>query len=334
MHGPTLAPAAFAQYGSIATPQRRKGGSLISPIARTPVGGSRITGARLRLHDGRCLGYAEYGDLAGRPVLHCHGTPSSRFDVDRPDLIAVAQAKGVRIIAPDRPGIGLSTYQPRRTLLDWPSDVVELADALGLERFAVLGLSGGAPYAAACAYRLPRRITAAALVSGVAPLDARPVYDPGSRWPRLLYLIAHYMPLLISIVGAGAGSPAGRRARRSLARLGPGVPPSDWAAVSRRDELAAMRRMQRAAWARGPRGLWQDYRILTGAWGFDPAAITTPVHLWHGAADSVCPPGMAFYLHDTIPHSQAHVLPREGHVSLFAQRLAAILDTLAPPALT
>lgn len=286
----------------------------------------------MRLRDGRLLGYAEYGDLAGRPVLHCHGTPSSRFDVDRPDLIAVAQAKGVRVIAPDRPGIGLSTYQPGRTLLHWPADVAELADALGLDRFAVLGLSGGAPYAAACAYKLPQRLTAVALVSGVAPLAARSSYDPDSRWPRLLYLIAHYIPLLVSITTAGVGSPAGRRASCALARLGPGVPPADRAAVSRPDELAAMRRMQRGAWAHGPRGLWRDYRILTGNWGFAPADIAMPVQVWHGAADTVCPPGMAQYLAETVPHSQAYLLPGEGHVSLFAGHFAAILDALALPA--
>jgi pimeloyl-ACP methyl ester carboxylesterase len=122
----------------------------------------------LRLKDGRMLGYAEYGDPSGTPVFAFHGFPGSRITFRIAD--DAARRRGVRIIAPDRPGMGLSTFQPGRNLLDWPQDVGELADALGIDRFAVAGVSGGGPYVAACAFALRARVTVAAIISGIGPL--------------------------------------------------------------------------------------------------------------------------------------------------------------------
>jgi pimeloyl-ACP methyl ester carboxylesterase len=100
------------------------------------------TDRTIRLRDGRQLGYAEWGDFGGAPVLFFHGWPGSRIEGRLGD--EAARVTGVRLVAIDRPGMGLSVFQPRRTLVDWPADVVELASALGLDRFAVLGISGGA----------------------------------------------------------------------------------------------------------------------------------------------------------------------------------------------
>lgn len=124
---------------------------------------------RVRLPDGRWLGYAEHGDPTGRPVLVFRGAPASRLSY-WPDP-AIAASLAVRLISPDRPGYGLSTFQPGRAMLDWPGDVTAFAAALGLERFAVLGVSGGAPYALACAYKIPQRLMGVAVVSGMGPLD-------------------------------------------------------------------------------------------------------------------------------------------------------------------
>ena len=105
--------------------------------------------ATVTLPDGRDLAYEEYGDPAGFPVLSFHGGLSSRLDAAPAD--AAARDGGVRLVAPDRPGMGLSTFQPGRRLVDWPADVTSLADALGLERFAVMGWSAGGPYAGGAA---------------------------------------------------------------------------------------------------------------------------------------------------------------------------------------
>jgi len=117
-----------------------------------------------RLKDGRRLGYAEFGVPNGKPLFHFHGYPGSRLEGK---LLHETAAKcGVRLIAIDRPGMGFSDVKPNRSILDWPGDVAELADSIGIDRFAVEGVSGGGPYSAACAYRIADRITKAGIVSG------------------------------------------------------------------------------------------------------------------------------------------------------------------------
>jgi molybdopterin-guanine dinucleotide biosynthesis protein A len=121
-------------------------------------------GLTVRVRDGRRLGYAEYGDPAGFPVMFFHGTPGSRL---KGSICADAAAgAGARLICPERPGYGLSDPKRGRRLLDWPDDVVDLAAGLGVDRFAVVGTSGGGPHTVACAYKIPERLTAVAILAG------------------------------------------------------------------------------------------------------------------------------------------------------------------------
>jgi pimeloyl-ACP methyl ester carboxylesterase len=123
---------------------------------------------RITLADGRSVGYAEHGDRGGRPVLYFPGTPSSRL-LHPPEAPAVSL--GVRVMVVERPGFGLSDFQKVRGLVDWPGDVSAFADALGIDRFPVVGVSAGGPCAAVCACRIPERLTKAAIVSGMGPTD-------------------------------------------------------------------------------------------------------------------------------------------------------------------
>ncbi len=107
----------------------------------------------LQLRDGRVLGYAEYGNPNGKPVFFFHGLPGSRRQ-RHPDN-SIARELDARIVTIDRPGYGLSDFQPDRRLLDWPDDVAQLADALNIDQFAAIGLSGGGPYLLSCAYMMP-----------------------------------------------------------------------------------------------------------------------------------------------------------------------------------
>ena len=128
---------------------------------------SDLLNQQIPLKDGRKLGYAECGNLKGKPVFYFHGTPGSRFECNI--LTEAANSIGARIIVADRPGFGLSDFKKGRQLLDWPNDVTELANNLGIDRFAVMGLSGGGPYAAACAFKIPERLKAVAMVSSAYP---------------------------------------------------------------------------------------------------------------------------------------------------------------------
>src|SRR5512141_922794 len=125
---------------------------------------------RVELPDGTIVGYAEAGDPAGPPVMYLHVSPSARLEIDLPGIREAAVDLGLRVVAPDRPGIGLSTFRPY-TIADYPKLVRAFSDALGLERFAVTGVSGGGKYAAACAWALPDRVTRIALVSSTCSFD-------------------------------------------------------------------------------------------------------------------------------------------------------------------
>lgn len=124
------------------------------------------------LTDGRLLGYDEYGPADGNPLFYFHGTPSSRKDWLALGNEGLPEKLGMRVIAADRPGMGLSSFQSGRRIGDWPADVVALADALEIDRFAVFGYSGGGPYAAACAQKIPQRLTAVGIAAGEGPADS------------------------------------------------------------------------------------------------------------------------------------------------------------------
>jgi pimeloyl-ACP methyl ester carboxylesterase len=167
---------------------------------------------RIALADGRWLAYAGFGDPDGRPVLFLHATPGYRLNPWATD--AALRSAGVRLITADRPGVGRSSPQPRRRLLDWPDDVRHLADALHLERFGVVGFSNGGPHAAACAHRLGPQVSGTALVAPLPPLDA-----PGAARqlgvPRWYYPLAQRAPWLLRALYAGLAALARRNPRRA-----------------------------------------------------------------------------------------------------------------------
>lgn len=147
----------------------------------------------VKLPDGRTLGYAEYGNPIGVNLLYFHGFPTSRLEAS--GLHSIAARRNIRLLSLDRPGFGLSTHDPHRRIMDWPEDVQAFAAQVGLSKFSVLGVSGGGPYALACAERLPRgNLTAAGVLAG-APVWDKGVRTEGMPWfAKFLYLVAKYWP--------------------------------------------------------------------------------------------------------------------------------------------
>jgi pimeloyl-ACP methyl ester carboxylesterase len=167
-----------------------------SPVEPLPDG----TGARVWLPGGRAIGIRECGDPSGWPLLFFPGTPASRL-TPLPDADpAATRNAGVRVVVLERPGFGVSSPQPGRRIVDWPRDVAYVADALGIDRFAVAGMSGAGPYLAACGVALPDRVRAVGLLGVVCPLDApgvRATMSPRRRWMyRVLPLAPKAVPLL------------------------------------------------------------------------------------------------------------------------------------------
>jgi pimeloyl-ACP methyl ester carboxylesterase len=282
----------------------------------------------LRLADGRQLAWSAQGPADGLPVLHFHGIPGSRLQV-HPDP-AIPRDLGVRLVTVDRPGMGHSSFQPHRRLLDWPHDAAALADALGWQRFGVIGVSGGCPYALATAFKLGPRVRAVALVSGLAPIQVRGVLR-GMLWGgRLGLCLARLAPWLLH-----AAMPYAAQQMRLKPDWGPKrmvlrLPPDD-ERIRRRPEIRRLFADDFAeATRQGIRGLIHDAHLLASPWGFRPEELRPglPVHLWHGDEDTIVPIAMGQYHAQAIPGCQATFIPGGGHYLVF-DHYRHILATLA-----
>lgn len=264
----------------------------------------------LTLADGRQLAYAEYGEPSGSPLFYFHGIPGSRLEC--PFAQNLLQMLDVRLIVPDRPGYGLSDYQPDRTLLDWPADVAQLADALGLEHFAALGFSGGGTYALACAQALEERLTAAGLISSLAPLDAPGMWDSVSPDFRGTHELAASDPALLGQQLA----PAAASPEAVLAMFEEPAPPVDKAMFADPAFRALCLTNLTESLRQGAKATAWDLHLVDRPWGFDLARIQQPFQLWHGTDDINAPIAMGHYLAQTLPRCTARFLEGEGHYSI------------------
>lgn len=264
----------------------------------------------LRLEDGRSLGYAEWGNPSGFPLVHFHGSSSSRLE----HPIQQEVLAGVRLVTIDRPGHGLSDFQPERTLLDWPNDVVALADHLGIEQFALSGWSAGGPYALACAYRIPERLTAVGLVSSFGPYDRPGATEGMDRFNKVTLATMRHMPWaltqrLTGMMGrAFAKDPEGTAGRRFASSPAP-----DQKALSDPRATDMLLASMIESFRPGSDGSAWEARLFTRPWGFPLQDIAIPVTLWHGDADANSPLNTGEYLARTIPDASLTVFSDEGH---------------------
>jgi pimeloyl-ACP methyl ester carboxylesterase len=286
------------------------------------------TAQQIKLSDRRALAYAEYGDPAGTPLFHFHGTPGSRLE-PHPDSALVA-ALGVRVIVPDRPGYGLSDFQRGRKLLDWPRDVAHLADALGIDRFTVLGYSGGGPHAMACAYALPERVARAVLVSSPSPLDVPGVLEGMAPMNRQAFAMDRRLPWPLLRLAYGMQGGSIRRApERLLDALHKQVPVVDQQVLDDPTFRAGFIEDVREAYRAGTRAHAWESRIMARNWGFHPRDIRVEVQLWQGEKDTLVPVAMGRYLARVIPSCRATVFPDDGHLSIYVNHWQQILSTVA-----
>ena len=280
--------------------------------------------ASVTLPDGRELAYEVYGDPAGDPVLSFHGGLSSRLDAAPAHQAALDL--GVRLISPDRPGIGLSTFQPGRRLLDWPADVAALTEALGIDRFAVMGWSCGGPYAAACGARMSDRVTAVALLSSAVPFELVGTTKGLARDDRLLLSLVRWTPRLASaLLRVTIGEASEARLYREIRRSFPAV---DRAALAERGSIVDAVAFVKESMRQGAQGCIQDYRVFGGPWEFDLSEVTVPVQIWEGEEDDSGPPAYRELLLRHLPQAQLSLVPGEGHLSLLQHQAPAILSHL------
>jgi pimeloyl-ACP methyl ester carboxylesterase len=288
----------------------------------------------LEVSPGLQLAVDECGDPQGAPVFFFHGWPASRLQGS--GFSVEARELGVRIISPDRPGIGLSAQQPGRRLLDWPPLVRHMARMLGIERFRVLAVSGGGPYALATAYALPEHVEAVAVVSGAPPLG--PDVDQRALLPIYRWLLAAYRrrPGMVRWLF---------HAVRPVATVRPPiwawpclllfVPAADRSALRDPEVFERSFGCYREAWrGAGALGVISDAEVYAQDWGFSPEEVQVPVRLWHGKADRSFSWRLAEALAVRLPDCETRFIEGEGHYSLPIRHRAAILqDLLACPVL-
>jgi pimeloyl-ACP methyl ester carboxylesterase len=264
----------------------------------------------VRLRDGRTLHVYDVGPADATPLIWHHGTPN--IGAPPTPLFADATRLGLRWVSYDRPGYGGSTPNPGRDIASAAADVAAMADALGLDRFAVIGHSGGGAHALACAALLPARVRAAVSVSGLAPYAA-----DGLDW---------YAGMADSGVASLRAAAEGREAKERFEAAGdagePGFTPGDDSALSGRWSWCID--VVRPAIAAGPAAPIDDDLAAVAPWGFDPARITAPTLLLHGTADRMVPSSHSEWLAGRIPSAELRLRPGDGHITV----LDAVPDAL------
>jgi pimeloyl-ACP methyl ester carboxylesterase len=290
----------------------------------------------IRLGHGRALSYAVYGSPMPRTtIMYMHGFPSSRFEGK---LWHSACAKhNIRLIAPDRPGIGASAMQPKRSILDWPTDVLLLADHLKISQFYILAVSGGAPYALACAKQIPAdRLLGVSIVSGLYPTKFGTAGMMAQT--RVMLWAAPWIPSLASFLFDGIMGKAARNKDPQIfedlmAREVDNRHPGDREVIREPQNWLAIVAMAREAFRQGSDGLGWEARLLGSEWGFDLSHLdignnAIPLTLWHGKGDVDCPAAMAEKANELMPGSVLCLQDGEGHASFIFRYVDEILDSL------
>jgi pimeloyl-ACP methyl ester carboxylesterase len=276
------------------------------------------------LPDGRQLCYAEYGDPSGKPIFAFHGNPNARL------LWGLMPGSpflpNIRIIAPDRPGFGRTNFvQGVTTVENWPNDVVALADALDIEKFAIFAPSGGGPFGLSCAWQIPERLTAVGIFASVGPFipetainivkAVRAMWTLAPKFPRLFklqmkinaWLVRKHTKLYIKMIKKEFGETD----REVYERL-------NCAEMLHPDRLESYRQ--------GGIGSWYDI-MLPSNWPIPLEEIKAKVYLWHGEKDISAPLAMGQYMAKMIPNCEAEFIKDAGHMWVF-EHLSEMLEKL------
>lgn len=281
---------------------------------------------RIYLNDGRILGYAEYGAQDGRPILYFHGACSSRLSGI--SLNATAQSLNARIISIDRPGFGLSDFQPNRQILDWPTDIIELTKSLQLDKFAVLGFSSGAVYAAACALKIPNRLIRIAMVSCEAPYNIPTLKSGKQLLIRLASFAILNSPLFMRWSIKWSCLMAQNCPNFFFSRYKAQFPKVDRCALSSTNMNGCFIRNYLEAHKQGSLGAVWDIRLVAQPWKFNLGDVSKQVHIWHGGQDTISPINIGQFLVREIPNCAFKFYEDEGHISVFTNHIEEILHVL------
>ena len=277
----------------------------------------------LDLPDGRKLGYASYGSDDGPPVVYCHGFPSNRLEYQLIEPVVERRGVDARVVVLDRPGYGKSSFLPKRTLLDWPGDVAAAADHLGLGHFAVVGVSGGGPYALACGYSLADRVSRVGVVVGVAPRQATGMEQAASIDGPSANRLLRRLQFTMSAYAFKKGQEE-RFVDQTVATMGD----VDREVLNRPEVRQWFTDMTREAFIQGGRAADLEAGLYRRPWGFDLGHVEVETYLWYGAEDRTVPASAGGWLAERLPDAEIVVWPQHGHLSwMVADEAADVVGT-------
>lgn len=265
----------------------------------------------IKLSDGRNLSYSEFGDPHGQALLYFHGWPTSRLQAQ--SYHQLAKKLKIRIISIDRPGYGLSTFKENRELLDWPNDILELTNQLKINKFSIIGISGGGPYAAVCAHKIPQRLKKVAIVVGLAPTYVKGLLNGTSTLSKFAWKNYAKYPLLrkfsalLHYLNAKYGPSLG------LHRFMFGAK-ADKKILSDIKVRKMVKNAYQEAFKNGYKGVELDLKLYTNDWGFNLKSIKSKIFLYYGGDDKNVSVKMGKYYAMQIKNSKLTIYQGEGHL--------------------
>ena len=280
----------------------------------------------MKLKDSRQLGFAEYGEPHGKPILFFHGLAGSRLDARLLHKIAITNH--CRLISIDRPGMGLSSFDKKRTILSWADDVEAFADHFNLPKFAIIGHSGGAPFVAACLYKIPERLTGAAIVSGMGPFELPAATASLTRGQRFLNSAIRKLPWIatccMKLTRWMFKNPNMlKQGLKQMAQV-------DSQILQSEGNIEVLGSTMMETFRQGVAGVAQEMQLTLNPWGFNLEAInaTCPITIWQGGLDKQAPAIHAELYAQLIPNAKLTFFKQEGHLSLLVNKGEEILQSI------
>jgi pimeloyl-ACP methyl ester carboxylesterase len=287
----------------------------------------------ITLKDGRKLGYAEYGSVNGKPVFYFHGHRSSRLE---PKIYNIENIKDkIRLIAVDRPGFGLSDFTSNHSFLNWTEDLTELAKSLNINKFSILGGSGGAPFALACAYKIPELISSCGIVAGLGPIKYG--IEGMVKNNRMELKYAQKRPKLLKVVFNKFLKYSQKLKEKTIEEVlikfqkkSKKLPEPDRKIMEDKEKLGIYVNLMTEPFRQGIDGPYHESILFVKPWGFNLEDISPEVKVfsWHGELDTSVPKHMAISVSEAIPNCELKIYLEDAHISTAVNHIEEILIKL------
>jgi pimeloyl-ACP methyl ester carboxylesterase len=269
----------------------------------------------LILHDSRKLGYAEFGNIKGYPIIYCHGSQSSRLEMHYDLYFAIKN--DLRIITIDRPGHGISDFNPNGSILEFGKDVKQLIDYLEIEVFSVVGMSAGAPFALGITYLFPEKIFKTSIISGFAPFNNESKKHL-SKEIKMMLNFAKIFPFVLKILLKIQAKRLGKNPKKNLKRFLKIMSQPDQEILKNNLVMEIIENMYKEAFRNGSKGVaYEISNLLVRNWEFDLDKIQVPVTFWQGKKDNNVPFQWAQYMSARIKGASLKEYPEKGHLMIF-----------------